>query len=374
MSAEILRVDPLDPDPAALARAAAALREGRLAVFRTETVYGLAARTDRPGALAALRAAKGRGEEKPLSLHLPSVEALHRRFPGLPEAPARLAGRRLPGPLTLVLPDPAGGFTGVRVPDDPVARAVLEAAGVPVAATSVNAAGEPPAVTGEEAARFAADLDAVVLDAGPCRLGAPSTVVRFEGDRVEVLREGAVPAAEVLADAARLILFVCTGNLCRSPLAEALAARLLAGARATPPPPHPPPRPPRGAPRPPPAALPPRGRACGSAGTAARDGDPASPESVREGARRGADLRAHRSRGLTFALVERAHRVYTMERGHRDSILDFLPGAAERVLVLDPEGRDVPDPFHRGAAAYARAADLIDRALRARAGDGSLEG
>ena len=357
MSAEILRVDPLDPDPAALARAAAALREGRLAVFRTETVYGLAARTDRPGALAALRAAKGRGEEKPLSLHLPSVEALHRRFPGLPEAPARLAGRRLPGPLTLVLPDPAGGFTGVRVPDDPVARAVLEAAGVPVAATSVNAAGEPPAVTGEEAARFAADLDAVVLDAGPCRLGAPSTVVRFEGDRVEVLREGAVPAAEVLADAARLILFVCTGNLCRSPLAEALAARLLAGARSIPP-----------------AALPTRGRACGSAGTAARDGDPASPESVREGARRGADLRAHRSRGLTFALVERAHRVYTMERGHRDSILDFLPGAAERVLVLDPEGRDVPDPFHRGAAAYARAADLIDRAHPARAGAGSREG
>jgi protein-tyrosine-phosphatase len=238
---------------------------------------------------------------------------------------------------------------GVRVPDDRVARAVLAAAGCPIVATSVNAAGEAPAVTGSDAAIFAAGKAAVVLDGGPCRIGRPSTVLRFGGGRVEVLREGAVPAAEALEESARILVFVCTGNLCRSPLAAALAAAALARGLGCVP-----------------AELPSCGFAVLSAGTAADSGRRATPETAAEGRTRGLDLAAHRSRPLTPALVDRADRLFVMEAAQRARILEFAPEAAGRVLLLDPAGRDVPDPFGRGPEAYRRAAAMLESAVAER--------
>jgi tRNA threonylcarbamoyl adenosine modification protein (Sua5/YciO/YrdC/YwlC family) len=349
VTARILKVDPSRPDPASIEAAARALRDGALVVFPTETVYGWAARADDPHAVRALREAKGRDGEKPLTLHLPTRESLEERFRPLPPGAARLARRRLPGPLTLVLPDRAGGTTGVRVPDDAVARAVLEAARCPVVATSVNLAGEPPAVDGSDAAITAAAKSAVVLDAGPSRIGRPSTVVRFRGEETEVLREGAVPAAEALEDAARILLFVCTGNLCRSPLAAGLAARDLARSLGCAP-----------------ADLPARGWAVLSAGTTGAAGRPATPETLVEGKRRGADLSRHRSRPVTPTLVDRADRVYVMEAAQRRTLLAFAPEAGSRVSTLAPSGADVPDPFGRGADVYALTATRIEEAVKDR--------
>jgi tRNA threonylcarbamoyl adenosine modification protein (Sua5/YciO/YrdC/YwlC family) len=346
---EVLRVDARRPDPAAVARAAGALRSGHLVVFPTETVYGLGARADAPRALAALRELKGRDADKPLTLHLPDVEALESRFGALPVRAARLARHRLPGPFTLVLPDPAGGFTGVRVPDDAVACAVLRAAGWPVLASSVNLAGEPPALTGSDAAITVAGKAALVLDAGPSPLGKPSTVLRFEGDRVEVLREGAVPAREALEETARIVLFVCTGNLCRSPLATAMAEKALAERVGCAP-----------------GDLPARGWAVLSAGTAADAGRRATPETVAEARSRGLDLSRHRSRPLTPALLDRADVVFVMEEDQRQRILEFAPEAAGRVRLLDPAGRDVPDPFGGGPEAYDLAARRMEEAVARR--------
>jgi protein arginine phosphatase len=346
VNTRLYRLDPARPDPAAVEAAARALRDGALVVFPTETVYGWAARADDPLAVRALRAAKGRDGEKPLTLHLPGLAALEARFAPLPPGAARLARRRLPGPFTLVLPDPAGGTTGVRVPDDATARAVLEAARCPVVATSVNLAGEPPAVTGSDAAITAAGKAAVVLDAGPSRLGKPSTVLAFRGEGAEVLREGAVPAREALEDAARILLFVCTGNLCRSPLAAGLAERDLARRLGCAP-----------------ADLPGRGWAVLSAGTAAVPGRSATPETVAEGRRRGVDLSAHRSRPLTPTLVDRADRVLVMEAAQRRTLLDFAPEARGRVAILASNGSDIPDPFGRGPESYGRTAALLETAV-----------
>ncbi len=358
MNTRHYRVDPMRPEVEAVEAAARALREGMLVVLPTETVYAWAARADDPPAVRALKEAKGRDGEKPLTLHLPTVAALEARFGTLPPGAARLSRRRLPGPLTLVLPDTAGGTTGVRVPDHPVARAVLEAARCPVVATSVNPAGEEPAVTGSDAAITAAGKTAVVLDAGRCRIGRPSTVVRFAGERVEVLREGAVPAREALEDAARILLFVCSGNLCRSPLAAAMAAASLARRRGCAP-----------------EELPSFGTAVLSAGTGADAGRRATPETVAEGRARGLDLAGHRSRPLTPALIDRADAVFVMESAHRASILEFAPEAAARVFLLDPSGRDVPDPFGRGPEAYDASARILEKAVEERmAGEGARGG
>ena len=357
MDTRHLRVDPRSPDPQAIEAAAAALRAGGLVVFPTETVYGVAARADRPEAVEALRRAKGRDADKPLTVHLARADAppasRWHRFGDLPPAAVRLLRRRVPGPITLVLRELDRGWTGFRVPDDPVAEALLAAVGAPVVASSANAAGEEPAVSGSDASIFAAGRAAVCLDAGPTRLGAPSTVVRVPDEGpAEILREGAVPAGEVLLDAARQVLTVCTGNLCRSPLAAALyGAALARRLHCTS------------------GELLARGHAVISAGTAAVAGHPATPETVESARVRGLDLRPHRSRTLTLRLLDAADRVFVMERAQRERILEFLPEAASKVDLLDPRGGDVPDPFGRGMEAYARTAERIERAVEARAAE-----
>lgn len=176
----------LNPDGRGIAAAVAILRAGGVVGFPTETVYGLAAGD---AAVPRVYELKGRSETKPLVLMGASAE-----FPGipLPEAGAALAARHWPGPLTLVVPDGRGGSIGLRVPDHPVALALLEASG-PLWTTSANPSGEPEALTAAEVAERLPRLDAVI-DGGPAPGGVASTVVDVTGPEPRVLRAGAIPA------------------------------------------------------------------------------------------------------------------------------------------------------------------------------------
>jgi L-threonylcarbamoyladenylate synthase len=193
----------LPPTPAAIRRAAAALRRGEPVGFPTETVYGLGALALDPAAVRRIFEAKGRPDDNPLIVHvtgLPMLRGLVRSVP--PEARA-LAARFWPGPLTIVLPKrkavpdvvTAGLPTvAVRVPDHPVALALIEAAGVPVAAPSANLSGRPSPT---RAVHVAADFPSLlVLDGGAAHHGLESTVVAL-GDPPRVLRLGAIPVEEL---------------------------------------------------------------------------------------------------------------------------------------------------------------------------------
>jgi L-threonylcarbamoyladenylate synthase len=192
-------------------RLGALLARGGIVAYPTETFYGLGALARDGAALERLARAKGRPEGKPLPLvaaDLAMVEEVA-QVEGLAR---RLAEAFWPGPLTLVLPARPGlpapitggtGTVGIRVPGSDVARALCRAAGGPVVSTSANPAGEaPPATAAALDAGLRARLDGV-LDAGPTPGGLPSTVVRVESGRLDLLREGAVPYAAVVA-AARL--------------------------------------------------------------------------------------------------------------------------------------------------------------------------
>ena len=204
----VVRADPARPDEADLRDAAAILRRGGLVAFPTETVYGLGANALDPEAIAGVFRAKGRPADNPLIVHLADPADLPRVARAVPPPAAELAARWWPGPLTLVLdahPDvPAittGGHStvGVRVPDHPVARALIAEAGVPVAAPSANRSGRPSPTT---AAHVAGDLggriDAIV-DGGPCTVGVESTVVDARGPTPVVLREGAITREDLEA-------------------------------------------------------------------------------------------------------------------------------------------------------------------------------
>jgi L-threonylcarbamoyladenylate synthase len=205
---EIVRVNPEQPEPERIARAAAVIRAGGLVAFPTETVYGLGADGLNPEAVARIYEAKGRPPEKGLILHLADAEELAPLVEEIPPAARKLLSKFAPGPLTLVLRARAvvpasargGGETvAVRWPDHPVARELIRAAGRPVAAPSANPSGEPPPTEAGQVARTLAGRIDMILDGGPTRFGVASTLVDLTGAAPAILREGAVPAAAVWA-------------------------------------------------------------------------------------------------------------------------------------------------------------------------------
>ncbi|NLB65954.1 MAG: L-threonylcarbamoyladenylate synthase [Lentisphaerae bacterium] len=183
--------------PGTIREAARRCRAGELVVVPTETVYGLAAHPEAPGALARLQAAKGREPTKHLARLAADADAIRATGIQLEPAALRLAAAFWPGPLTLVLPDGAGGWEGFRVPDHPVTLAWLRELDVLPVVTSANRSGEPPALTAAEAWRSLTPHVALALDAGPAPGGRASTVARVTGDGVEVLREGPISAEEL---------------------------------------------------------------------------------------------------------------------------------------------------------------------------------
>ncbi len=333
-------------DPSALVEeVAAALRAGALVLIPTETVYGIACRADREEALARLRALKGERGDAPFARLIPRAAAAVAEGARLPRAARRLAARYWPGPLTLVLEDASGGTTGYRVPGNAFARDVVAAARCPIVATSANRSGEPPATTFEEAlGAIGAEVD-LAIDGGPASLRAASTVVRVVGDGVpEVLREGFLDRDNVERALTRLIVFVCTGNTCRSPMAAALLRRRLADALAVPL-----------------EELEALGFRVESAGVSAGYGAPAADPARELLGRRGLDLSAHRSRPLDDELVADAELIVTMTPAHTAAVLGAWPEAEEKTIVLDPRG--VPDPIGGSLADYEACAEHIDARL-----------
>ena len=188
--------------------AAAVLRRGGLLGIPTETVYGLGANGLDEGAVGRIFAAKGRPQDNPLILHIPSADRLERYCRDIPAAAYVLAGRFWPGPLTMILrrkplvPDAvtAGLDTvGMRCPAHPVCRAILAAADLPVAAPSGNTSGRPSPTT---AADMLEDMDGkidAIVDGGPCAVGVESTIIDLTERPPRLLRPGGVTLEELQA-------------------------------------------------------------------------------------------------------------------------------------------------------------------------------
>ena len=187
-------------------RAAAILARGGLLGIPTETVYGLGANGLDPEAVTHIFEAKGRPQDNPLILHVPSAEWLARYCADIPAAAYTLAERFWPGPLTMILrrkpvvPDvvTAGLNTvGMRCPAHPVCRAIIAAAGVPVAAPSGNTSGRPsPTNMADMLEDMDGKIDGIV-DGGPCSVGVESTIIDLTEQPPRLLRPGGVTLEEL---------------------------------------------------------------------------------------------------------------------------------------------------------------------------------
>ncbi|MEJ7761165.1 MAG: L-threonylcarbamoyladenylate synthase [Thermomicrobiales bacterium] len=190
------------PDPDTIAAAVRDLLAGRVVGLPTDTVYGLAAALHRPAAIAELYAIKGRPGGKPLPVLLSGMDAIELVAKPVSIRVAALLSAIWPGGLTVALPARDGlptavvaadGTVGVRVPANDVTLAVLRGLGGAAAVTSANVSGEPPVRTAVAVRTAFGTRLGTVLD-GESRPGAlPSTVVGFDGDRLVIHREGAIP-------------------------------------------------------------------------------------------------------------------------------------------------------------------------------------
>lgn len=189
------------PDAPEFKKAAEALREGQLVAFPTETVYGLGADALNSEAVKSIYTAKGRPSDNPLIVHIADFEMLKPLVTGIKPDVQKLMSAYWPGPLTIIMkktdivPDvTTGGLdtVAIRMPDNPVALALIREAGVPVAAPSANRSGRPSPTMAKHVLE---DLDgriSYIIDGGPCRVGVESTVVDMTVEPAMILRPGGI--------------------------------------------------------------------------------------------------------------------------------------------------------------------------------------
>ena len=197
MKTNIICIDPESFDDHSLDAAARAIGSGGIVAFPTETVYGIGCSTESGPAVEKLFELKQRDRSRPLAICLDSVERLWQYRPVVNETAARIIKKFLPGPLTVILRCKDDRVSGFRIPDFRLLQRLIQLADVSVYATSANISGDKEPTTAKEVLEaFSEGID-VLIDAGPARLGTPSTVLDLTDENLKLVREGSLPADEI---------------------------------------------------------------------------------------------------------------------------------------------------------------------------------
>jgi protein-tyrosine phosphatase len=344
---------------AAAGRVAAALQAGQVVLLPTETGYAVGA-CAQAEALTRVRQLVG---TEPLEMVVRGLEGARQWLPELGLAGRRLTRRFWPGPLVLAsregleqgewfgrFPEAVGDtlcpgrLVHLRQPMHEAVGAVVDRLeGLLVLTAVLNEAGQPLALD-QARARLGSGID-LVIDDGPSGSSQPATVVEVQGRDWTIRRPGVLTAEAIEAGMTCLVVFVCTGNTCRSPMAEAICKKRLAdrlGCAVE--------------------DLPRRGFVIVSAGLAALPEAPAATEAVEVARALGADLSGHLSRVLDPDLAEQADVLLGMTEAHVQAMRDYF-GVPAR--LLSPSGEDVADPIGQPLEVYEACARQLAQCIDA---------
>jgi protein-tyrosine phosphatase len=364
----VIKLDAERPDTGNIKEAAELLEAGGLVAFPTETVYGIGCRAC-VKSLERLDQAKQRTWEKRYAVHLARRDDVHEYVPQVGLRAAKLIRTGWPGPLTIVFELSnqqlqqqrkklgnddmfravyRDNSIGLRCPDNTVAAALLQQCRSPIVAPSANVSGQPAATCAEEVLLQLAGRIELLLDGGPCRHKKSSTVVRLGENGLRLLRKGVYSLRDVQRMWRVNILFVCTGNTCRSPMAEGLCRKYLAeklGCEVD--------------------GLEEMGYKIVSAGVMAAAGLRPSREAVAICEKAGVDIAGCISQRLSARLVQQSDHIFVMCQTHLREIVSRWPEATAKCQLLAPD-MAIDDPIGQGQEVYERIGGLIRGALKKR--------
>lgn len=339
MKTNILETSQENYNETLLEEPAKAIREGKIVIFPTETVYGMAVDLNNTESIKRLFDIKQRPIDKQITTHIwqrDDIVKYTRKIPGYAQ---RMIRRFWPGPLTLIFTGINEETVGIRFPSNKIAQTLIMKSNVRVGAPSANISGESPCTSGNEAInQFDGKVD-WIISSGKTTYSTSSTIVKAISDDPEIVREGAIYRSLIEDLSYKLIIFVCTGNTCRSPMAEAILKEKLSKN----------------------TELSSKYKVI-SAGIAASTGMSASENALKLAKEYGAFLESHRSQPLTISMVEEAHTVYVMTMAHKNSIEEWLPYFSHLIKRLDPES-DIDDPIGQDINAYRACAKKIKNAI-----------
>lgn len=350
---EILKIDPAYPENEKITKAANFIKKGKLVAFPTETVYGLGVDGLNPDGIKLLFEVKKRSKDKPISLLISDLSDIERLGKDIPQEAWKLTDKFWPGPLTIILfatelvPNIIKGknlTVGIRMPANKIALSLIEFSQTPIACSSANISGNKELTNAEEVIAILKDKIDLVINGGKTKIGIASTVLDLTGERPTIIRQGAIKAKELLEVLnTKHILFVCTGNTCRSIIAEQLFFKMAKQKNLL--------------------------VEVNSAGTCAINGGDVSSLTLKTLEKEGINFsRRVFSKPLTEKMIKKADLILVMENYHRERVLDIFPLAKKKTFFLTEyaglEKKEIIDPVGSSWEGYETCLLEIKKCLR----------